>query len=90
MFVIFVSIEKDIEVEGGICLALKFIAEIFGIFGGTIGISLSKSKKDTQMKCLWKGFITLVSFQLSATTCRINNILVVEGCLRLKTLTVNV
>ena len=64
MFVTFVSIEKDIEVEGRICLALKFIAEIFGIFGGTIGISLSRSKKDTQMKCLWKGFITLVSFQL--------------------------
>ena len=64
MFITFVSIEKDIELDGGIALAFKLVAELFGIISGTIGIYLSRSKKDTKMKCLWKGFITLVRFQL--------------------------
>ena len=64
MFVTFVSIEKDIEVAGGIALAFKFVAELFGIIGGTTGIYLSRANKGTKMKCLWKGFITMVSFQL--------------------------
>ena len=61
MFITFVSIEEEIEFEGKICLVFKFIGEIFGFFGGAIGVSLSRSKKDNEMKCLWKGFITLVS-----------------------------
>ena len=65
MFITFVSIEKDIVFGmGGIALAFKLVADLFGIIGGTIGIYLSRSKKDTKMKCLWKGFITLVRFQL--------------------------
>ena len=64
MFISFVSIEKDIEFEGRIALAFQFIGEIFGISGGTIGIYLSRANNDTKMKCLWKGFITMVSFQL--------------------------
>ena len=64
MFITFVSIEKDIEIAARFALAFKLVAELFGIIGGTIGIYLSRSKKDTKMKCLWKGFITLVRFQL--------------------------
>ena len=64
MFITFVVIEEDIYYEGGICLTFKFFGEIFGIIGGVIGIYLSRSKNDQDMKCLWKGFITLVSFKL--------------------------
>ena len=64
MFITFVSIEKDIVFEGIIVLAFKLVAELFGIISGTIGIYLSRAKNDTKMKCLWKGFITLVRFQL--------------------------
>ena len=64
MFITFVAIEEDIDFGGGICLTFKFLGEIFGIIGGVIGIYLSRSKNDQDMKCLWKGFITLVSFKL--------------------------
>ena len=64
MFITFVVIEKDIEdVVGPICLTFKFFGEIFGIISGVIGIYLSRSKNDKDMKCLWKGFITLVSLK---------------------------
>ena len=63
MFISFVSFEKfegGIAFEGGVYLALKFLGEITGIIAGIIGIILSKTKEDTKMKCLWKGFITMV------------------------------
>ena len=63
MFITFVVIETDIESPGAICLTFKFFGEIFGIISGVIGIYLSRSKNDKDMKCLWKGFITLVSLK---------------------------
>ena len=64
MFITFVVIEADIDSGGAIALTFKFFGEIFGIIGGVIGIYLSRSKNDKDMKCLWKGFITLVSLKL--------------------------
>ena len=63
MFITFVVIETDIESPGAICLTFKFFGEFFGIISGVIGIYLSRSKNDKDMKCLWKGFITLVSLK---------------------------
>ena len=60
MFITFVVIEKDIEFGGSIALLFKFLGEIFGIIAGAVGIYLSRSKNDKDMKCLWKGYITLV------------------------------
>ena len=62
MFITFVSIETGIYLEGSILLAFKFFGEIFGIIAGAVGIYLSRSKNDKDMKCLWKGYITLVSW----------------------------
>ena len=64
MFITFVVIETDIESGIAVGLTFKFFGEIFGIIGGVIGIYLSRSKNDKDMKCLWKGFITLVSLKL--------------------------
>ena len=63
MFITFVVIETDIETGGTICLIFKFFGESFGITSGVIGIYLSRSKNDKDMKCLWKGFITMVSLK---------------------------
>ena len=63
MFITFVVIETDIETGGTICLIFKFVGESFGIISGVIGIYLSRSKNDKDMKCLWKGFITMVSLK---------------------------
>ena len=59
MFISFVSIERGIDSAAKIALAFKFVAEIFGIIAGIIGIYLSRANKDTKMKCLWKGFIPI-------------------------------
>ena len=64
MFITFVVIETDIETGGTICLIFKFFGESFGIISGVVGIYLSRSKNDKDMKCLWKGFITMVSLKL--------------------------
>ena len=64
MFITFVVIADDIESGSAVCLTFKFFGEIFGIVGGVIGIYLSRQKNDKDMKCLWKGFITLVSLKL--------------------------
>ena len=63
MFITFVVIETDIETGGTICLIFKFFGESFGITSGVIGIYLSRSKNDKDMKCHWKGFITMVSLK---------------------------
>ena len=63
MFITFVAIETDIETGGTICLIFKFFGESFGIISGVIGIYLSRSKNDQDMKCHWKGFITMVSLK---------------------------
>ena len=57
MFITFLVIQTDID--GNI---FKIFGEIFGIIAGIIGIYLSRSKNDKDMKCLWKAFITLVSW----------------------------
>ena len=64
MFIFFVSFEKfegDIAFDRGVYLAMKFLGEITGIIAGIIGIFLSRTKNDKIMKCIWKGFITMVS-----------------------------
>ena len=63
MFITFVAIETDIEAAGTVCLIIKFFGESFGIICGVVGIYLSRSKNDKDMKCLWKGFITMVSLK---------------------------
>ena len=63
MFITFVAIETDIETGVTVCLIFKFFGESFGIISGVIGIYLSRSKNDKDMKCLWKGFITMVSLK---------------------------
>ena len=63
MFITFVAIETDIETAGTVCLIIKFFGESFGIICGVVGIYLSRSKNDKDMKCLWKGFITMVSLK---------------------------
>ena len=63
MFITFVVIETDIETGGTVCLIFKFFGESFGITSGVIGIYLSRSKNDKDMKCHWKGFITMVSLK---------------------------
>ena len=66
MIITFVAIEMDIRTGTDIrtvCLIIKFFGECFGIsccVHCVIGIYLSRSKNDKDMKCLWKGFITLV------------------------------
>ena len=50
MFITFVVIEADIDSGGAIALTFKFFGEIFGIISGVIGIYLSRSKNEKDMK----------------------------------------
>ena len=63
MFITFVAIETDIYTVETVCLIIKFFGESFGFICGVIGIYLSRSKNDKEMKCPWKGFITMVSLK---------------------------
>ena len=43
-------------------MVVKLIGELFGIVAGVVGVNLSRTKNDERLKCLWKTFISLVSW----------------------------
>ena len=46
-------------------ITIKLTGEGFGIVAGAIGIHLSRTKNHKRMRCLWKAFIALVSYEFN-------------------------